>query len=276
MASTLAKLILFLVIALILIVFFGKVALFGRECSDLWACRLSVLASSKISKEVVEIKCPMKEVEITKADEDVIKKELAGEMAHCWYKMGEGKVSPFERDWFHRKRICVLHSEIEFDKKVQEKIPTINNFLTYLADNEVDAKCVKRNITYFTYFTGAEIENKEELRRQIIDSIDTKEKYNIFYIIDKDRKLGVDIGVAAGAVVGTVLLFVPIPGARIIGIGKLIATAGIVTKTALTAGAIYKGYQFGKEHEKDYITIALIPQDIQLGEGGMECDELRQ
>ncbi len=286
MASTLTKLILFLVIALILIVFVGKVALFGKERSDVEVCRLSVLAASKMKWEEVkstlglQLKCPTHKVEIKSTDENKIKKEIADEMYSCWYKMGEGKVNPFPKGAVQLvgNKFCVICSEIEFSEKTQERVKKVSDFMQFLADTNIP----NSNMSYYSYINGGvrvQGSVSEELKKtNIVDEIDTSKTYYIIYtVLQKDlwKKMITSIsafsaGAGAGYLVAVGIASV-VPGGQLVAAS--IIGAGVIIGG--TTGTI-AGYSFGTKYEDTVYAISLIPQNIPLGEGGMNCTHLIQ
>ena len=115
MASTLAKIILVLFIAIPLMFFIGKITLFAGERSDVEACRLSVFAATKskiAGKSLFEnINCPQMDLTIKakdvikkgKINDDLVKGKLSEALYTCWNMVGEGKLDPYQ-DWDGNKK----------------------------------------------------------------------------------------------------------------------------------------------------------------------------
>jgi len=255
MASTLGRLILILVIALILIVFIGKVTLFGKERSDVEICRLSVLAASKskiVGKPLVEsIQCETRDIEINekgiyknnkkietfrnlgvsegKSDaENKIKNLIANELYNCWYQFGEGKFNVFD-DWNGQTIKCFLCSDINF-KEIYSTFPSID-----LTEFMAETKIPNTDKTYFQYI-GVDPENIGQVRY----IIDTSKSYSVIFSISKWSSFGqawalegggAVVGAVAGAKIGAALgTIVPGAGTAVgAGVGGIIgAGAGTI------------------------------------------------
>ena len=81
---------------------------------------------------------------------------------------------------------------------------------------------------------------------------------------------GLTAGAGAGYIIAAGIASV-IPG------GQLVA-ASIIGAGVIMGGATgtIAGYSFGMTHEDTIYAISLIPQDIPLGKGGMNCTHLIQ
>ena len=50
--------------------------------------------------------------------DNVVMQTITDEMQKCWYKVGKGEISPFDRDAFGDKNVCMLCSRFEFSNEV--------------------------------------------------------------------------------------------------------------------------------------------------------------
>lgn len=157
--SGLAIIIVSLAIAIIII---GGVIIwltYLRSKTDVEACRLSVLGKSYskpvAGKSPLELKCPRNYItfyndkitsetkgRITKKKayvqgaktdsfkeltQDITFQVMAEELRNCWYKMGEGKLIPFDQAlFFTQTNICLVCSVFWFDEKMQGKEGTFS------------------------------------------------------------------------------------------------------------------------------------------------------
>lgn len=162
MSETLVILLVFILVAILLISFGGKLVDLFKEDADIEACRLSVLAQSQtktLGKSVVSLDCPRRimkiyedKVEIKTKDEikgkeskkykfnkltaDEVNHIIAEELRLCWYKMAEGNRNVFEQSYiFGGKSICLICAEIEFDEKLKEK--SFEGLADYLKSNKI-------------------------------------------------------------------------------------------------------------------------------------------
>lgn len=269
MMPIVVMLILFVMISLILISFFYPALLFGKERADIEACRLSVLATSKMTFEGIretlgfQLNCPAHEVEIKLTDSNKISKQIANEMYDCWYKMGNGKVNPFPKGFFEieSKKFCVICSEIKFSDKTKRTVTEIPNFVHYLIDTTIP----NSDLSYYDYLSGTvKVEGsvKEELRKKnIVDKIDTGQSYYILYSVFRRNLWEKTIGVIGGAAggIGLVALF----GGSIISLPAAVVGGGLAIV----------GYSTGAQAEDRIYAISLIPRE-KLQE--IDCDYLVQ
>jgi len=244
--------------------------------TDIEKCRLSILANAKaritetelpvVGGEQIAINCPKTELKLTKKDieakgaltkEDMIKRKLAEELRLCWYKTGEGKLKPFKGE---SGRFCLICSEIEFDKNVQEKAPEIRNFIKYLAETDMP----KANTKYLDYLTGAGANEKLTIntaklkwdgKKGITDKIKTSEKYSVIFAINKKGFWAAPTSAIGSALIGgaigckTSALLTAIP---FVGWG----TAAIICGGSIIGSAV-GGYVLGTSLEDEYLTITL-------------------
>ncbi len=151
----LKNLILGVVIAIILIIFFTQVTdylkhtLYARE-----TCRASVAAAS-VSSSILPVDCSMQREDIkfddvvkgNLVDENAIKRKFADRLYDCWYMYGEGslKGNPFMKEAaiFSKTNICNLCAKITFDKKIAEKITKVSNFEEFLKSTDITGQKIK-------------------------------------------------------------------------------------------------------------------------------------
>jgi len=223
--------------AAMIFIFIEKARL--SEVSGKQACRQSVeLRSEKIAKGLsaagiteVPLNCKTEPIKISTTNDEEIKETIANAMQECWWMLGEGQLVFFTDT--DKVAHCLICSTIEFDEKVQKKIPTIE-IGNYLSTTIVPGK----NITYLEYLSGGLEVPKNQ---QSIDfTLSTSKKYAVLFLTGKGTNLNEVITLGAEAV--TALLFGVFTGG--IGytiVGGLATTA--ITKTTLAAtGGVDKYY----------------------------------
>jgi len=268
---TVKNLILVLIIAIILIVFVGKVTQFMSRQTTVETCRLSVLAAAKskvLVKPLVDsIKCKTRQIEITdkaillnkkkietfninniEETKNKIKRTIADEMYIAWYQFGQGKLNPYGD--FEGGSKCMISTQIRFDKSFNEKIPKIEGIGTYLEDTPVPTK----NFTYLEFLINGKVEKDLNFVQKMLakegiegaDFIDTSKLYYTLFVVDSSSTaLLAAGGIIGGCVVGSVIPFVGTAiGCVAGGFG-----GGIWLSSAQKEGLIY------------LITVLLIPAD---------------
>lgn len=137
----------FTVLVLLIVGLIGGVLLFyylssflgGLERkTDIETCRLSILARAKItdvsaSLSSTGISCPAEHVTVKYADQKKTAGEIARQMRNCWYKMGEGAVRVFGRDWTQAVSSCFICSEFSLTTSID--ITVVKEYLTYKIPN---------------------------------------------------------------------------------------------------------------------------------------------
>jgi len=117
-------------------------------------------------------------IKINPENKEEIMKAIADEMSNCWWMFGEGKLNYGTTEGRSVKyAICSI---VEFDSKVQEKIPEISytEFYDYLEKTQKD-----KSQTYLEYLYG--VNKVSSLRYYLIkidvdqDKIQTNQKYSI-------------------------------------------------------------------------------------------------
>ena len=118
------------------------------------------------------------QIKINPENKEEIMKAIADTMSDCWWMFGEGKLNYGTTEGRSVKyAICSI---IEFDNKVQEKIPEISytEFYDYLEKTQKD-----KSQTYLEYLYG--VNKVSSLRYYLIkinvdqDEIQTNQKYSI-------------------------------------------------------------------------------------------------
>ena len=224
MSETMVILLIFVLGAIILFNFSGKLSTFFKEDSDIETCRLSVLAQSQTRNipvvnvgtpgTIVPLDCPRRilkvfedKVEIKdkkstkykfkKLSEDDINNLVAEELRLCWYRMAEGKRNIFENSWiFGDPYTCLICSEIQFDDELKGK--SYGGLLEYLKSRKIP----KSDISYFAYLIRSQ-NNIHLLWGRLPwaqwtpwgygttdkidkdDKINTNDKYSIYFIAYK-------------------------------------------------------------------------------------------
>jgi hypothetical protein len=169
--NTLARIVILLVGALILLFAFGvKFPKIITNDSNIRLCQQSAFINDLSRKvdiatgnPISELNCPMREIEIKYSDvktglgrisEDKLMTIIAEEMRLCWQMMGDGEFLPFDQGWLlFSNRPCVICSHISFDDKLVKKISEkyednkIEGFHDFLKEN----KMKKSDMTYYEY-----------------------------------------------------------------------------------------------------------------------------
>lgn len=207
--TDLTHIILVLIIGAILLLFVGGSfvpwsKIFGEEN----ACKLSILAAAKTSKDfkvlktdpLFNLECPVQDKVIKfkdfskngKVDSEKVKLEIAKEMYKCWDKVGQGKLDPFG-DWKGDPTYCLICSTIRFDEEFQNNAddPKASNaplmgFSQYLGKKYVPGK----DYTFYQYLYGQSMSNEitPEIQSQLstIDYIDYKKSQTIIWRAEVD------------------------------------------------------------------------------------------
>jgi len=240
-SSIIAKVIIILITAGIIILFFGHFAnLFGEQVNEK-TCAASVAArgASGISGELAKLKIPLrcktdylclsmggKCIEgYTKIDvktEDDIKKQIADSMYSCWKTFGAGEIN-----FFGGGEGCAICSVVDFDDKLQQKYPNINGFMNYLAVTPVPGA----NYTYTEYLTKAQKDKIIQTSESTIqDVIPTNTPYSIAFMfakVDKWKEITPALQhMGIGTTIGVIAFFLPPPADLIAG-PLLVANGGI-------------------------------------------------
>ena len=164
--STLAIIILLLVLAYVLLTNTNTFAGILKKGGDIEVCRLSVLAQASVKlagQSPLSLKCPRREIklfndkveingkkeakyEFKKLDDNIVNKIVAEELRLCWYKMGEGEVNVFQQAYVTEiDTVCLICSEISFDQKLENK--QFQGLVDYLKGNKMH----ETDIYYFDY-----------------------------------------------------------------------------------------------------------------------------
>lgn len=207
---------------------------------------------SKDREKIRGIDFPVKSVEIEK--ESDIEKAIADEMYDTWYKFGAGKLNFFGK--YSRERKCVIGSILKFSDKVKKDFPEIENFETYLLEEEIPGK----EITYYDYFTDGEgiLFSKDETGKI---NIPTGEDLAIIYRLEQiGRAKFIDLFIAGGAVGGA-------------GLAVLLATGplGWISAGVIGLGVAGGTIIFGATSEANYKAVML---PISYKDIPEECDVL--
>ncbi len=165
-----------LLVLIIIVLFFAffspRVSDWMTSKGDVESCRLSVVASGKISDvsmgiSTLDLECPRKNIVLSAEsytvddsekeytsddDEDYaanVKQVFAEEMRECWYKMGEGKIDPFASSYLTFDSVCIVCSQIHFENPVKEDV---GNLYDYLQETKIPLSVqTQETITYHDY-----------------------------------------------------------------------------------------------------------------------------
>jgi hypothetical protein len=224
--------------AAMIFIFIEKARL--SEVSGKQACRQSVeLRSEKIAKGLaaagiteVPLNCKTEPITISTTNEEEIKEKIANAMQECWWMLGEGQLVFFTDT--DKVAHCLICSTIEFDEKVQKKIPTIE-IGNYLSTTIVPGK----NITYLEYLSGGLEVPKNQ---QSIDfTLSTSKKYAVLFLTGKGTNLNEVITLGAEATVA-LLIGVFTGGALLPLAAGGLATASVTKTTLAATGGVDKYY----------------------------------
>jgi hypothetical protein len=237
MREFLVAVIILLFSAAMIFIFIEKARL--SEVSGKQACRQSVeLRSEKIAKGLaaagiteVPLNCKTEPITISTTNEEEIKEKIANAMQECWWMLGEGQLVFFTDT--DKVAHCLICSIIEFDEKVQKKIPSIE-IGNYLSTTIVPGK----NITYLEYLSGGlEVPKNQQ---SINFALSTSKKYAVLFLTGKGTNLNEVITLGAEAVAG-ILFGVFTGGIGYVLVGGL-ATAAITKTTLAATGGVDKYY----------------------------------
>lgn len=167
------KMLAILVIFLVLAFFSARVFDWMTSKGDVESCRLSVIASGKISDvsmgiSTLDLECPRKNIVLSAESytiddsekeyasdqeedySDNVKQVFADEMRECWYKMGEGEVDLFNDNWaFGADSVCVVCSQVHFETPPKENV---GNLYDYLQETKIPLSVqAQEPITYYDY-----------------------------------------------------------------------------------------------------------------------------
>lgn len=194
--TTIATILIFVVIAVILIIFAGKVVDLLQESRAREVCRDSIVAASivkpkipgtqaSITESPFKVDCQMFFLDIKKDGiyenqkrikkfdtgtdvEEEIKQAVANEMYDCWYQVkyvAENNATPFGGVFFPKNK-CIMCTRINFDKEFTQ-LSQINNFNQWLKEKKPLASG-----TAYEDFFGTEIPG--------INSVKTDGSYYVF------------------------------------------------------------------------------------------------
>lgn len=161
-----------LILALVIMLFMGPLSstIAGtlKRSADVEKCRISVSShSTSIGKFVIPLKCPrrqltfydnkvevngkmMRKYDFDKLDEKTVNKVIAEELRLCWYKMGEGEINVFAPDFSTSSDVCVICTEINFDKSVKSST-SFKGLFQYL-----DKEMPSSKMSYKDYITKSQ------------------------------------------------------------------------------------------------------------------------
>src|SRR3989338_1705019 len=166
-------LLILVMIVLVLAFFSARVFDWMTSKGDVESCRLSVVASGKISDvslgiSTLDLECPRKTIVLSPesytvdesekdyASEDEedysenVKQVFADEMRECWYKMGEGEIDMFDDNIVYGfDDICIVCNHIEFENPSEE---SVGNLAMYIQETTIPLSVQQQEgITYYDY-----------------------------------------------------------------------------------------------------------------------------
>jgi len=212
--GTLIIIIIILLAAVPMFIFSGEIAeMIGRGASD-EACRLSILAQSKlkfVGSSPVSVECPRKSIifyddhveeiieghkkdlgvkinnipkkKFKELNSKIVNQVIAEELRKCWRKTGEGEIDAFEEDMLLGAEVCLLCATFEFDESV--KAPEFSGLEEYLESHYIPKEDEK--ISYYDYLSKEQtfrllwiFSKKFESLYNQVETITPDEKYVIF------------------------------------------------------------------------------------------------
>jgi hypothetical protein len=262
----LVGLIILLAVVLVLFLFYGKVGEIAMEKETVNLCRqqIEVNAIGRIGgMQLYDVdNCPTEYIAVDETEAELLKEELAKQMAACWYKLGEGKYELFDHSIeVDREPVqyCVICSVLEFESAPQE----LDGFLAYLGEENVplyyaqDEFYEGKSVTYMDYFKGYKSDASLQLlyEQETVDIIDTDYDYATIFLYAKKGYIGKVWSTFGGLVAGTV-----VAGALVItGVG-IPASIALFATSATAGGAV--GYQLGSDITANWESgILLYPYD---------------
>ncbi len=185
MATSMVVLIIFIMTALTVLIFYDKLKLAYDRGILKQECKTSILATSKLNLRYDdfsgEIKCPTIPIKINDNNEEVIKKKMADAMYDCWDQFGRGQEDLFTDDNIY----CTICHRITLDKSIK-----VNEFNKYLATQIAP----NQKITYLQFLTAERTDNseflKESEKQKISDSIDASKmsEYAVIFTYIKGKE----------------------------------------------------------------------------------------
>lgn len=230
--------ILFVVIAIVLMIFAGKIMNVLEESRAREVCRTSILAADKtkvIGEKIVNIDCRMFFTDINKDGiyengkritpfksttdvEEEVKRAVANEIRQCWYQANEGMVNPFG-EWRTAVNKCILCARINFADDVS--VSKLNNFQEWYNTTKLKGQ----DQTYYDYAPAELTDIDAEGSYYVVYSIASYSRWRtVFY-----RTLE---GATAGTMIGA-------GGVTLAGVG---AVPGVIGGFAIGTGT---GFIFG-------------------------------
>jgi len=226
--KTIVTLVLVLVIALILIGVVLVWNSMFRDITDVEPCRLSLIAQTytKIKGQTMfNVDCPSHKntfykdhVELQVEDSErkrsviyegerkdkfddlaksgidknyggVVNYVIAEEMRKCWYKTGKGELTLFDADWFGKKNVCLICSEIVFDDEIKSYYNYEGDLNYYLSTNDIpDGSMTYAQYLQLPVFEGLyvpfllEKDERSEYLTFSTERLDAKNNYYIIYV----------------------------------------------------------------------------------------------
>jgi hypothetical protein len=269
--SYIVGLIVLLAVLVVLLLFYSRTAELGESRESINLCRQQIEVSSIGhigGMQIYDIgKCPTEYVTIDDVDEDVVKKELADEMASCWYKLGEGEYELFDFKT-GTTQYCVICSVIAFDTAPQE----INGFLKYLGSKNVPIRYSGREgVSYADYMHNYKSDPSIQLlyEEETNDVIDTSFDYATIFLYGKKGHISKIWTTAAGLAVGTV------GGALVLsGVGAPVGVGLLAGSAAIGAGGAYAGYAAGSDAGASWESGVLLYQYNTEALNQLDCEIL--
>jgi len=173
-----------LILGLIILLFMGPlistINSTLKRSSDVEKCRISAVSQSTFKvagASIVSLKCPrryltffdnrvvvngkmMRKYEFDKLDDKTVNKVIAEELRLCWYKMGEGEYDVFKQNMMDGENVCVVCTEIDFDKGVEQS--SFSGLTVYL-----NHEMPNSNMAYLTYLVKSQRNMYVQLPRGI-------------------------------------------------------------------------------------------------------------
>jgi len=196
-------------------------------------CASQVLANARVSTiskgyANPDINCPTKEIVLQGADENLLKRTLAEEMATCWSVWGKGKYTLFTDDDITFCHVCAT---VQADG-----VENLDSFPSYLAQNKIDG-----DQSYLEYISGqlqGDYFTKDDFKSVSTYNMPTDQLMGVFFYYAKGHSTFENFmnsvfsnpksGAAWGAAVG-------------VGVASVVSAGTIPTGVIVLGGGVVGG-----------------------------------
>ncbi len=276
--------VLILIALFIIILFLGQARLKQIDFQQVDECRKSIelQAQSKLKGVTINFEqqgteglhCPTIIQKITASDGQVIMKQLADQMAYCWYKFGEGNKDLFAPLQDDKRNYCAVCTLVSFQSSASKK--KIPNFVHFLGQQSVPIILGKKK--YSEYITKVQTnpelsQDAKNINMQGSDIIDTDNNYAVILLYSKqgyEQRIWKALNGAKDAL--GLSTETGVARTLLIKSATLKGTVGLAIIG--TVGSAVYGYATGNEKAADWsAAVVLWPYD-ETALATLGCDEL--